>query len=150
MYCPSGFRTYPLFFEEACYEQTTYDAFGWLSSGSAAHGACQHDRLHPGLVDEHLARGETVFVDFFAPWCSTCRAQDRVVEELRGANSAYDSAMTFIRVDWDTYGTGELAQRLQIPRRSTLVVLRGDEELGRIVAGTSQGDIQALMDLGLS
>ncbi|MGV6888677.1 thioredoxin family protein [Rhodophyticola sp. SM2404] len=104
----------------------------------------------PGLVDEHLARGETVFVDFFAPWCSTCRAQDRVVEELRGANSAYDSAMTFIRVDWDTYGTGELAQRLQIPRRSTLVVLRGDEELGRIVAGTSQGDIQALMDLGLS
>jgi len=104
----------------------------------------------PGLVDEHLARGETVFVDFYAPWCSTCRAQDRVVEQLRQSNPAYDQAMTFIRVDWDTYGTEELSRRLAIPRRSTLVVLRGEAELGRVVAGTSAQDIQALMDLGLS
>ena len=57
--------------------------------------------------------------------------------------------MSFIRVDWDTYGTGELAQSLQIPRRSTLVLLRGEAELGRIVAGTSRSAIQELMDLGL-
>lgn len=104
----------------------------------------------PGLVQQRLAAGETVFVDFFAPWCGTCRTQERHIEALRAENPAYDAAMTFIRVDWDTYGRGELAQRLQIPRRSTLVLLRGDQELGRIVAGTSRSDIQALMDLGLA
>ncbi|WP_420396513.1 thioredoxin family protein [Nioella sp.] len=104
----------------------------------------------PGLVQQRLAAGETLFVDFFAPWCGTCRTQERHIEALREENPAYDAAMSFIRVDWDTYGRGELAQSLEIPRRSTLVVLRGDAELGRIVAGTSRSAIQELMDLGLS
>ena len=103
----------------------------------------------PGLVQQRLAAGETLFVDFFAPWCGTCRTQERHVEALRSENPSYDAAMTFIRVDWDTYGTGELAQSLQIPRRSTLVVLRGEQELGRLVAGTSRSAIQSLMNLGL-
>ena len=103
----------------------------------------------PGLVQQRLDAGETLFVDFFAPWCGTCRAQERHIEALRAENPAYDAAMSFIRVDWDTHGNGALAQSLQIPRRSTLVVLRGDQELGRIVAGTRRADIQALMDLGL-
>jgi hypothetical protein len=38
---------------------------------------------------------------------------------------------------------------LNIPRRSTLVVLKGDQELGRIVAGTRKGDIKALLDRAL-
>ena len=103
----------------------------------------------PGLVQQRLAAGETVFVDFSATWCSTCRAQGRVIEGLRAANPAYDAAMTFVKVDWDTYGTGDLSRALSIPRRSTLVLLRGEEELGRIVAQTAERDIRALMDLGL-
>ncbi|MDX8353169.1 thioredoxin family protein [Cognatiyoonia sp. IB215182] len=103
----------------------------------------------PGLVRERLAAGETVFVDFKASWCTTCRAQERVIGQLRADNPAYDAAITFINVDWDEYGRGELATELNIPRRSTLVVMKGDAELGRIVARTSQRDIQALMDTAL-
>jgi thiol:disulfide interchange protein len=103
----------------------------------------------PGLVQQRLAAGETVFVDFSATWCSTCRAQGRVIEALREADPAYDAAMTFVKVDWDTHGNSELAQSLNIPRRSTLVVLRGEQELGRVVAQTAEADIRALMDLGL-
>lgn len=104
----------------------------------------------PGLVQERLAKGETVFLDFTASWCSTCRSQGRTIQALKAANPAYGQAVTFIDVDWDTYGTSELAQSLQIPRRSTLVVLKGDQELGRIVAQTGQSEIQALMDTALS
>ncbi len=104
----------------------------------------------PGLVDERLAAGETLLVDFWASWCSTCRAQERVIEGLRAANPAYDAAMGFVRVDWDQHGDGDLSRRLNIPRRSTLVLLRGDQELGRIVAGTREDDIRALLDLGLA
>jgi thiol-disulfide isomerase/thioredoxin len=104
----------------------------------------------PGLVRERLAAGETVFVDFSATWCSTCRAQGRIIENLRAANPAYDAAMTFVKVDWDMHGTGDLSRSLQIPRRSTLVLLRGEAELGRIVADTREDAIRGLMDLGLA
>ena len=104
----------------------------------------------PGLVKERLAAGETVFIDFAAHWCTTCRAQERVIGQLLGDNPAYEENITFVRVDWDQYGRGELATELNIPRRSTLVVLKGDEELGRLVARTSRGDIQGLLDTALN
>ena len=104
----------------------------------------------PGLVRERLAAGETVFIDFKASWCTTCRAQERVIGQLRAENTAYDDAITFINVDWDEYGRGELANELHIPRRSTLVVMKGEVELGRVVARTSRSDIQALMDTALA
>lgn len=103
----------------------------------------------PGLVEERLAAGDTVFLDFKASWCSTCAAQARVLDALKTANPAYDAAITFINVDWDQYGDDPLTVRLNIPRRSTLVVLKGEDELGRIVAGTAFEDIQALMDVAL-
>ena len=103
----------------------------------------------PGLVDERLAAGDTVFVDFFATWCSTCAAQTRVMDALKAANPAYEAAVTFVLVDWDQYGNDPLTLRLNIPRRSTLVVLKGQDELGRIVAGTATEEIQALMDVAL-
>lgn len=104
----------------------------------------------PGLVTERLAAGETVFLDFKASWCTTCRAQERVIGQLRADNSAYDDAITFINVDWDRYSRSDLANRLNIPRRSTLVALKGDQELGRIVAGTRTSDIKELMDIALN
>ncbi len=103
-----------------------------------------------GLVDQRLAAGETVFVDFYTSWCTTCRAQGRTISALRDENPAYDAAMTFVKVDWDRFSNSALANRLAVPRRSTLVLLRGEDELGRIVAGTRRADIEALMDLGLS
>ena len=104
----------------------------------------------PGLVQQALDNGETVFLDFKASWCSTCAAQERVINALRADNPAYDGAITFINVDWDAHGNGALAQSLNIPRRSTLVVLKGNQELGRIVAGTRKSDIKELMDTALA
>ncbi|WP_243613618.1 thioredoxin family protein [Shimia aestuarii] len=103
----------------------------------------------PGLVDERLAAGETVFLDFKASWCGTCKAQEKVINALKAEDPAYEANITFINVDWDDYAKDDLTRRLQIPRRSTLVVLRGDEELGRVVAETSRDGIKALMDTAL-
>lgn len=103
-----------------------------------------------GLVEQALANGETVFLDFKASWCSTCAAQERVIKALKAENPAYDENITFINVDWDKYGKSKLSRSLRIPRRSTLVVLKGEDELGRIVAGTSKSDIKALMDTALA
>lgn len=104
----------------------------------------------PGLVDAELAAGKTVFVDFFATWCSTCAAQTRQITALLAENPAYEQAISFVVVDWDEHGNGELSRRLNIPRRSTLVVLKGDAELGRIVAGTGKAEIKGLLDTALA
>lgn len=103
----------------------------------------------PGVIEAALDDGKTVFVDYSAPWCGTCKRQERVIEALRASDPAYDAAMTFVKVDWDTYKSHEVTVFRGIPRRSTLIVLRGDDELGRVVAGTSQAQIKELMDTGL-
>jgi thiol:disulfide interchange protein len=102
-----------------------------------------------GLAKKHLAQGDVVFLDFKADWCSTCRAQERVINALKAENPDYAAKVTFINVDWDKHGKGALVKELNIPRRSTLVVMKGEEELGRIVAGTGKDEIKALMDVAL-
>jgi len=104
----------------------------------------------PGLVKRELAAGKTVFIDFYTNWCTTCRSQKRTIDALKSANPAYEENVVFIGVDWDQYANSNLARGLNIPRRSTLVVLKGDQELGRIVAGTRKSAIEALMDTALA
>lgn len=104
----------------------------------------------PGMAKKELAAGKVVFLDFSATWCSTCKAQERVMLKLREETPEYDANISFIKVDWDDYGDGELSNGLKIPRRSTLVVLKGDKELGRVVAGTSRKQIKKLMDVALA
>ena len=76
--------------------------------------------------------------------------QARTIQKLVDENPAYMANITFVDVDYDRYGNSSLANRLAIPRRSTLVVLKGAQELGRIVAGTRRDDIKELLDIALA
>lgn len=96
-----------------------------------------------------LAAGKTVVLDFYATWCVTCAAQHRVMDKLKAENPAYEKHVTFMTVDWDTWKDGALVRELKIPRRSTLVVLKGDKELDRLVAQTSRASIKRLFDTAL-
>jgi hypothetical protein len=104
----------------------------------------------PGLIEQRLAAGEVLLVDYHAVWCSTCAAQSRVITRLQAENPAYEQKITFIRVDWDSYWNAPVTKARNVPRRSTLLVLKGDQELGRIVAGTSKAAIKALLDTALA
>ena len=119
------------------------------ASKFASAGAGATVDYTPGLIQEKLAAGETLLVDFAADWCSTCARQERVISAIRESNPSFDQHITFVRVDWDQYGSSEVATSRNIPRRSTLLLLKGDQELGRLVAGTGEDEIRALMELGL-
>ncbi|MEO1919052.1 MAG: thioredoxin family protein, partial [Paracoccaceae bacterium] len=94
------------------------------------------------VIQALLNEGKTVMLDYSAVWCSTCKVQGKVVNDLRTENPAYNEAMVFVRVDWDIYSRNVVTTSRKIPRRSTLLVLRGSEELGRIVAGTAADSIK--------
>ncbi len=104
----------------------------------------------PGVAEAAMDAGKIILLDFKASWCTTCAAQERVIDGLRAANPAYGAAITFINVDWDEYGDSDLTRSLKIPRRSTLVLLKGRKELARIVAGTGKAEIKALLDQGVA
>lgn len=104
----------------------------------------------PGLAEAAMESGEVLILDFWASWCSTCRAQERVIARLMAENADYGRKIRFIVVDWDQHGDGELSRALKIPRRSTLVALKGRQEIGRIVAGTGAAEIKALFDAALA
>lgn len=104
----------------------------------------------PGSAEAAMDAGKIVLLDFWASWCSTCAAQERVLADLKAENPAYAQNIEFFIVDWDEHGKGKLSKSLKIPRRSTLVALKGRKELGRIVAGTSKADIKALLDTALA
>lgn len=103
----------------------------------------------PGLVKQALAAGKTVFIDYAADWCTTCKSQERTLKALRAENPEYNDIM-FVRVDWDEDASSPISTDYNIPRRSTLLVLKGNNELGRIVAGTGRGQIKKLLDVGLA
>lgn len=102
----------------------------------------------PAALAAAKSSGKPFLIDFFATWCTTCRAQERVIEGLIGENPAYGT-VPIIRVDWDEHERGELVRSMAIPRRSTLVVMQGDTELGRLVAETGKETIAKLLDLAL-
>ncbi|MFT5639713.1 MAG: thioredoxin 1, partial [Paracoccaceae bacterium] len=63
----------------------------------AASAAKKFVDYTPGLVDQLLASGKTVLVDYYASWCSTCRTQERIIKGIRNQNSDYDDNMVFVR-----------------------------------------------------
>ena len=54
-----------------------------------------------------------------------------------------------MRVDWDTYKGHSVTKSRRIPRRSTLVLIKGGKEVGRLVAATGKETIKSLLDKGL-
>jgi len=104
----------------------------------------------PGLVRKALEDGKTVMVRYGTSWCSTCNAQKRRIEALRQTNPNYDENIMFVYVDFDQFGTSQISTKRGVFRHSTLILLKGDKELGRLTASTSEKQIKAMMDEAVS
>ena len=72
-----------------------------------------------------------------------------MLTKLRASYPIYNKAITFINVDWDAYGRHPVTTSRNIPRRSTLLLIRNGREVGRLVAETSESAIKSLLDKAL-
>jgi thioredoxin 1 len=102
------------------------------------------DRAQPYSEDAFEAAqraGEPILVDVTASWCPTCARQGEILDTL--LENADFSDLTVFEVDFDDQK--DAVRAFRAPRQSTLVVFRGEQETGRAVAITSEGDIEALL-----
>ncbi len=72
-----------------------------------------------------------------------------MIKALRAANSAYDEKITFVYVDWDKYKRAPISKKYKIRYQSTLVMLTGEGEIGRLISQTSEAKIKGLLDKAL-
>jgi len=91
------------------------------------------------------AAGKGVIVHVYAPWCPTCRAQEPIVHQLE-ADPKFANVETF-RVDFD--GQKDAVKALKARNQSTIIVFKGDREVGRSVGDTDEKSISALLDKAL-
>ncbi|MEO0342709.1 MAG: thioredoxin family protein [Pseudomonadota bacterium] len=103
----------------------------------------------PGVIEDALRAGRTVVVEYHAFWCSVCRRQQRVFERLRTENIDYNR-LYYVRVDWDEYRDFPVALDRDVFNRSTLLVLRGSEEIDRVVAATGVAKLREFLDGALN
>ena len=93
---------------------------------------------------ELLKAEKPVLVDFWAPWCSYCRrigpAYDRIAQQLEGVE------VVKINIDEEP----ALAEAEHIEVIPTLVLYRGGEAIGSIVAPESKAMIEAFVQESLA
>jgi thiol:disulfide interchange protein len=53
------------------------------------------------FLDQHLADGKNVFIDFTADWCITCKANERVVFSSDRVKDRFDElGFEMVKADW--------------------------------------------------
>lgn len=112
-------------------------------------------------LDERLARGETVLVDFTADWCMTCKTLEATVLNTAAVRkSLVDNKIVTMQADW-THQDAEITEMLsalgskQVPvvaifpadRPNNPIVLRGGYTSGRLIEAIAESQRQTGSDM---
>ena len=97
-----------------------------------------HDGKEIRLSDL-LAKNKLVLIDFWASWCGPCQMVSPVIEQIGEENDSIRVGK--VNVDEQ----GELTMQFRVVSIPTLVVMKGGEEVNRIVGAASKSEILAML-----
>lgn len=103
----------------------------------------------PATWRELRDNGEKVVLNFRANWSLTCQMKQEILTRLVQDMPAYRD-LTFVDVDWDTFGRAQWTERLKVDRRSTLIAMKGKTEIARVVNEPNERALRGLLDAALS
>ncbi len=88
------------------------------------------------------AAGHPILIDVSAPWCPVCWAQAPILARL--ASEPRMKSLVIFTVDFDSQK--DLLRKLKVQKQSTLIVFKGNKEVGRSTGDTNPGRIEALLN----
>ncbi len=91
---------------------------------------------------------ETVVLFFRASWSLTCRIKEDMIADLMAMDPRFET-ISFVNIDWDTFGQSQMTERLGVKRRSTLIVMKQGNELARLENDTRKEKIRTLLETAL-
>lgn len=91
------------------------------------------------------SEGKAVVLDFHADWCPTCKKLAPQLGKLLDRKE-FASAVAFT-VDYDK--AKELEQELGVRKQSTVIVFKGDKEMGRATGLSGADSLSELLRKGL-
>lgn len=115
-----------------------------LAFGAIAAQALDIQPYSAAALAQAQSANKPVAVHFHAAWCPTCRAQEKVLQDLK-AEAGLD--LTVLVANYDT--EKDLKRRFNVRAQSTLVVLQGAKETYRVVGETAPGGIRGALKSAL-
>lgn len=103
----------------------------------------------PDLWTAQRDSSNVVILNYRAAWSLTCQIKAELIAEALADTPQYQR-LTFIDVDWDTFGRSVLTERLGVRRRSTLLVMKGGTEITRLENDPRAARVRALLDAALA
>jgi thioredoxin 1 len=85
--------------------------------------------------------GKPILVEVHAVWCPTWKAQIPILGKLTADQKFKDTVV--LRVDFDDQK--EIVRKFGVQLQSTLIVFKGEKEVGRSVGDTNANSIAALL-----
>jgi thioredoxin 1 len=85
--------------------------------------------------------GKPILVEVFAGWCPVCRVQRPIIEDLAMGDRFKD--VVYLEIDFDRQK--DVLRKLNAQKQGTLIVFKGNKEVGRTTGDTDRVSIEGLI-----
>ncbi len=103
----------------------------------------------PASWGDVRANNDRLVLNFRAAWSLTCQIKADLLANILTSSPQY-RALTFVDVDWDTFGPSQWTERLGVQRNSTLIAMKDEKEIARLVNEPYERALRRLLDTALA